>query len=231
MSDRPAGPVLELHDITRSFEQGGRRLDVLQGVNLSINPGELVALLGPSGSGKSTLLHIAGLLDTADGGTLRIAGETCTTMNDEQRTRVRRMKVGFVYQFHHLLPEFTAVENVAMPLRIQGKRRKDAEENARELLTELGLQERLSHRPPQLSGGEQQRVAIARAMAIRPATVLADEPTGNLDSGTAGQVFDMLVRQFKNNGIGALIATHNEELASEMDRIVRLQNGQLLEMG
>ena len=223
-------PVLTLQGIARSFEQGGRRLEVLKNVNLAIIPGELVALLGPSGSGKSTLLHIAGLLDSADGGELHIAGENCSDMKDEQRTRMRRMKVGFVYQFHHLLPEFTAVENVAMPLRIQGLRRRDAEARARALLDALGLQERLTHRPPQLSGGEQQRVAIARAMVNNPATILADEPTGNLDAATAGHVFDMLVRQFKESGIGALIATHNEELAAAMDRTVRLQDGHLVDV-
>ncbi len=219
--------VIELTDLTRSFEQGGERIDVLRGVNLAVQPGEIVALLGPSGSGKSTLLQAVGLLEGGFGGSIRIGGVEAGGLGSDQRTELRRSFVGFVYQFHHLLPDFTALENVVLPQLVAGKERAEAEERAGELLTALGLAERLAHRPSQLSGGEQQRVAVARALANRPALVLADEPTGNLDEKTADKVLAQFLELVRTTGSAALVATHNERLATRMDRVVRLHEGRL----
>jgi lipoprotein-releasing system ATP-binding protein len=222
MSD---GSALTLSGICRSFSQGGAVLRVLKGVSLSITPGEIVALIGPSGSGKSTLLHIAGLLEKADEGEVRIAGQPCGQMSEQARTRIRRAALGFVYQSHYLLPEFSALENVVMPQLIAGRSKRQARERAESLLGDLGLAERLTHRPGRLSGGEQQRVAIARAMANEPAVLLADEPTGNLDPRTAELVFDEMVGLAKRTRLAALVATHNPDLAARMDRTVELRDG------
>lgn len=226
--------VLHLSDIRRSFPQANGRLDVLRGVNAAVKAGELVALVGPSGAGKSTLLQIAGLLEKADGGEIRIAGQVASSLDDAGRTALRRDRIGFVYQFHHLLPEFSALENIVLPQMIAGVARKQAEIRARELLDRVGLAARADHRPAKLSGGEQQRVAIARALANRPALLIADEPTGNLDLHTAEAVFAMfqqLVRGEAAGGarLGALVATHNMELAQRMDRIVEMRDGVLVE--
>ena len=226
MSDVPA---LELIGIERTYHQAGESLRVLKGANLRLMPGELVALVGPSGAGKSTLLHIAGLLERPDGGAVRIAGRDCGRMRDDERTALRRGTVGFVYQFHHLLPEFSAVENVMMPQMIAGRRPVEARRRAEELLTMVGLAERASHRPSRLSGGEQQRVAIVRALANGPAMLLGDEPTGNLDQHTAESVISILVDTVRKVGLGALIATHNLDLARRMDRILVLEDGMLVQ--
>jgi lipoprotein-releasing system ATP-binding protein len=202
----------------------------VRGVDLELAPGEIVGLVGPSGAGKSTLLHIAGLLEQPDAGEVYIGGVDTTQMDDRQRTAVRREQIGFVYQFHHLLPEFTALENVVLPQRVAGLGKHDAEERAGELLTFLGLGERQTHRPGELSGGEQQRVAIARAVANAPRILLADEPTGNLDPDTAEYVFDILLRLVHGTGLAALIATHNLEFAQRMDRRVTLREGRLVEL-
>ncbi|MEY4237724.1 MAG: hypothetical protein RL339_325 [Pseudomonadota bacterium] len=220
-------PVVETRGLTRSFEQGGVRIDVLRGVDLAIQPGEIVALLGPSGSGKSTLLQAVGLLEGGFGGTLRIAGVEAGSLSADDRTDLRRDRIGFVYQFHHLLSDFTAQENVILPQLVAGVSEADAATRAIELLTALGLGERLSHRPSQLSGGEQQRVAVARALANRPALVLADEPTGNLDEATADRVFDEFVSLVRGQTSAALVATHNERLAARMDRVLRLHDGRV----
>ncbi|NQU57344.1 MAG: ABC transporter ATP-binding protein [Rhodospirillales bacterium] len=220
--------VLSLNNIERTFVQGKSRLEVLRGIDLDLKEGEIVALVGPSGAGKSTLLHIAGLLEKPDNGAITIAGEACADMDDDSRTMVRRHHVGFVYQYHHLLPEFSAMENIAIPQIIAGTSRKDARQRAGEMLDWLGLTERASHRPARLSGGEQQRVAIGRALANAPKLLLADEPTGNLDPHTAGEVFDVLIRLARGAGLAALIATHNPDLASRMDRIVKLEDGHLV---
>lgn len=217
--------ILSLQNITRVYTQGEKSLNVLNGLNLEIKRGEIVALVGPSGSGKSTLLQIAGLLDIPTGGMVRMQNTDMTTANDDARTLARRRHIGFVYQFHHLLPEFTALENVAMPQMIAGVSYDIAANRAEALLQELGLESRLHHRPAKLSGGEQQRVAIARALANDPALLLADEPTGNLDPETSAQVFAMLMQSVKQKGLAALVATHNMELAKNMDRVVRLENG------
>lgn len=224
-----SGPVLELRGIARSFSQGTQRLDVLKDANLSLAAGEIAALVGPSGSGKSTLLHIAGLLETPNAGDVIIGGRNCGTLSDRARTAIRRKELGFIYQFHHLLPEFTALENVVLPQRIAGRSRNDARAWAEELLGRLGLGERLDHRPSQLSGGEQQRVAVARALANRPRILLADEPTGNLDPKTAKLVLDELVTLARAEHVAALVATHNLQLAAKMDRALLLQDGRLLE--
>ncbi|MBP2158352.1 MULTISPECIES: ABC transporter ATP-binding protein [Asticcacaulis] len=222
-------PILSLRDLHRDYKVGeGRTLTVLNGVDLDIAAGEFVGLVGPSGSGKSSLLHAVGLLEAAPNARLTIDGQDFHSANEEQRTRARLEKIGFVYQFHHLLPEYTALGNVALPQRILGRGASEAEARARELLTTLGLGERLEHQPAQLSGGEQQRVAIARALANNPRLLLADEPTGNLDPDTSKQVFDALKAIVKAQGVGALIATHNLELARHMDRVVRLENGTLV---
>jgi lipoprotein-releasing system ATP-binding protein len=222
-------PIIALSGLKRSFEQGGQRIDVLRGVDLTIMPGEIVALLGPSGSGKSTLLQAVGLLEGGFEGSISIVGERAETLPSDQRTRLRRENLGFVYQFHHLLPDFDARENVVMPQMILGTSRQEAEARADSLLTSLGLGGRLTHRPSQLSGGEQQRVAVARALANRPALVLADEPTGNLDEATAGSVLDQFLELVRGEGSAALVATHNERLAARMDRVVRLRDGLLNE--
>ena len=219
--------VLEVSGLKRSFRQGGVTIDVLRGVDLEVRAGEIVALLGPSGSGKSTLLQAVGLLEGGFEGSIRIAGEEVAELSDGNRTRVRRDTLGFVYQFHHLLPDFTALENVVIPQLVKGATREEAEERARTLLATLGLAERATHRPSKLSGGEQQRVAVARALANRPALVLADEPTGNLDEATADIVFAEFLRLVRDEGSAALVATHNERIAAKMDRVLRLHEGVL----
>lgn len=218
-------PALVADDIRRSFTQGATRLDVLRGASLSLAGGEIVALVGPSGAGKSTLLHIAGLLERPDGGEVVIGGTPCGKLGDGERTRLRRERLGFIYQFHHLLPEFSALENVVLPQMIAGVGRAAARDRSRELLARLGIEPRADHRPGQLSGGEQQRVAIARAMANRPAVLLADEPTGNLDPATAEAVFDELLGLVRQTGLAALIATHNPLLAERMDRLLEIEDG------
>ena len=219
--------VLQTQGLARSFTQGGQTIEVLRGVDLAVAPGEIVALLGPSGSGKSTLLQAVGLLEGGFEGSIRIAGEEAARLDAHGRTLVRRDRLGFVYQFHHLMPDFTAVENVLLPQLVQGIAREAAAGRATALLTALGLGERLTHRPSQLSGGEQQRVAVARALAGRPALVLADEPTGNLDEHTADAVLAEFLRLVRGEGSAALVATHNERLAARMDRVVRLHEGRL----
>ncbi len=220
-------PVIALRDLTRSFEQGGVRIDVLRGANLEIAPGEIVALLGPSGSGKSTLLQAVGLLEGGFSGQIQLAGTEASDLDAAGRTTLRREHLGFVYQFHHLLPDFNARENVVLPQLLLGTKRKDAEARADELLTALGLEHRLDHRPSQLSGGEQQRVAVARALANRPKLVLADEPTGNLDEKTSDRVLSEFLELVRGQGSSALVATHNERLAARMDRVVRLHEGRI----
>ena len=229
IDDRPdaASLALSLRDVRRRFHQGDVELDVLRGVELDLAVGETRALVGPSGAGKSTLLQIAGLLEHPDSGEVLLAGHRCSKLNDAARTRLRREKLGFVYQFHHLLPEFNARENVVLPQMLAGRSRSEASERAMALLTSLGVGDRASHRPARLSGGEQQRVAIARALANRPAVLLADEPTGNLDEETADGVFDMLVTTIREEGSALLVATHNPELARRTDGIARLQNGRI----
>jgi lipoprotein-releasing system ATP-binding protein len=219
--------VLSVSRLSRSFTQGGARIDVLRGVDLSIDAGEIVALLGPSGSGKSTMLQAIGLLEGGYGGSIRLTGIEVAGEGNDGRTRLRREKLGFVYQFHHLLPDFNAAENVILPQLICGKGPDEAKARAESLLSSLGLAHRLDHKPSQLSGGEQQRVAVARALANRPALVLADEPTGNLDERTADVVLDEFIRLVREQGSAAMIATHNERLAARMDRIVRLHDGKL----
>jgi len=220
-------PILAVAGLTRSFAQGGVTIEVLRGIDLSVGAGEIVALLGPSGSGKSTLLQAVGLLEGGFGGSIRIGGEEAARLDSAGRTRVRRDQLGFVYQFHHLLPDFNAIENVVLPQLIQDRSRKEADDRAAALLTALGLGHRLTHRPSELSGGEQQRVAVARALANRPAMVLADEPTGNLDEATADVVLAEFLRLVRGEGSAALVATHNERMALKMDRVVRLHDGRL----
>ena len=219
--------ILELRALKRSFTQGDITIDVLRGVDAHLKRGEIVALLGPSGSGKSTMLQAVGLLEGGFGGTIRIDGEDVTRFEQGERTKTRREKIGFVYQFHHLLPDFNAIENVVLPQLIRGAGQADAEERAADLLGRLGLGERLHHKPSKLSGGEQQRVAVARALANRPLLVLADEPTGNLDEATADRVFDQFVKLVRDHGSAALVATHNERLAARMDRVLRLHDGHI----
>ncbi len=221
-------PVLGLRGVVRTFAQAGTDLEVLRGVDLEVEAGEIVALVGPSGAGKSTLLHIAGLLETPSTGEVTICGETCNGLGDDGRTRLRRHNIGFVYQYHHLLPEFSALENIVVPQIIAGVARPEAKKRGREFLDWLGLAPRAGHRPGKLSGGEQQRVAIARALANRPRLLLADEPTGNLDPETAADVFSMLLQLARGAGLAALIATHNVDLAARMDRTVRLTEGKLV---
>ena len=221
-------PVLALGGVVRTFQQGRTTLEVLRGVDLELREGEIVALVGPSGSGKSTLLHIAGLLERPDAGEVSICGESSRIFDDDARTRMRRHNIGFVYQYHHLLPEFSALENILIPQIIAGLDRVRARARALELLKWLDLSDRASHRPGRLSGGEQQRVAIARALANAPKLLLADEPTGNLDPGTAGDVFSVLLRLARGAGLAALVATHNPALAARLDRTVRLENGVLV---
>ena len=223
-------PILVLDNLQRTFRQGEREIRVLAGASAELYPGQAVALVGPSGAGKSTLLHAAGLLETPDSGRILINGRDCARMDDEARTRVRRAEMGFVYQFHQLLPEFTALENVMMPLLIQGTVWPAAAARGTELLSMMGLAERLDHRPARLSGGEQQRTAICRALATRPKLLLADEPTGNLDPTTAEHVFQELIGLIEHTGVAALIATHNMALAARMHRVLRLENGLLQEL-
>jgi len=221
--------VLKLENITRRYREGEGQLEIFSGLNLSINRGEIVALVGQSGAGKSSLLHIAGLLEAPTSGEIFIEGQPVSGLPDAERTRIRRDRLGFVYQAHHLLPEFDALENVVLPQMIAGASRADAAKEASRLLTVVGLGQRLTHRPSQLSGGEQQRVAIARALANKPRLLLADEPTGNLDPKTAGGVFDALIQITRAEGLGALIATHNFDLASRMDRAMLLDQGKLVQ--
>jgi lipoprotein-releasing system ATP-binding protein len=227
--DSKTSPVLRLERLERAYTQGNRRIDVLKGASASFLPGETVALLGPSGAGKSTLLHIAGLLERPDAGQVLINGVDCGKLSDNDQTRMRRMEVGFVYQFHHLLPEFSALENVVLPQLIRGLSHSEAGARAKDLLGSLGLEERWDHRPAQLSGGEQQRVAIARAVANGPKLLLADEPTGNLDPPTAERVFEQLLKLVRQSGVAAVVATHNLDLAARMDRTLRLVDGLLVE--
>ena len=219
--------VLELAGLKRSFTQADVTIEVLRGVDANLKRGEIVALLGPSGSGKSTMLQAVGLLEGGFGGTIFIDGEDVTRIEQGERTKTRREKIGFVYQFHHLLPDFTAIENVVLPQLIRGASPAEAEERGADLLGRLGLSERLHHKPSKLSGGEQQRVAVARALANRPLLVLADEPTGNLDEATADRVFDQFVSLVRDHGSAALVATHNERLAARMDRVLRLHEGRI----
>ena len=224
---RDAMPILATSGLKRSFTQADVTIEVLRGVDLAVNPGEIVALLGPSGSGKSTLLQAVGLLEGGFEGSIQLKGEEASELDDEGRTRLRRDLLGFVYQFHHLLPEFNAVENVVLPQLVRGAEMQPARERAEQLLGALGLADRLDHRPSKLSGGEQQRVAVARALANKPPLVLADEPTGNLDEHTADTVFAEFMGLVRGEGTAALVATHNERIAAKMDRIVRLHEGRL----
>ena len=231
MSDAFAVAALRLDAVARTYKEGEGQLEVFRNVNLSVAPGELVALVGPSGAGKSSLLHMAGLLEAPSAGEIVIAGAPASSLSDAERTRIRRDTIGFVYQAHHLLPEFTALENVVIPQLIAGKRRKDAEAEAARLLTMVGLENRMTHRPAQLSGGEQQRVAIARALANKPRLLLADEPTGNLDPRTAAGVFEALIAIVRAEGLAVLVATHNLTLAAKMDRALILDEGRLIDGG
>ncbi len=227
MRPEMARPMLQTRNLCRSFEQGEEVIRVLRGVNLEIAAGEIVALLGPSGSGKSTLLQAVGLLEGGFEGSIIIDGQEVANLDNEERTAVRREKLGFIYQFHHLLPDFNATENVMMPQLIFGVGTAEAQVRSEKLLAELGLGHRLTHKPSKLSGGEQQRVAVARAMANRPKLILADEPTGNLDEKTSDVVFEQFVRLVRHHRSSALVATHNEALARRMDRVVRLHDGVL----
>ena len=217
--------IVELTDVYKSFTQGEHHLEILKGINMTIATSEMVALVGSSGAGKSTLLHIMGLLERAERGDVLMSGIPTKDLNDEKRTKIRRLEIGFVYQSHNLLPEFTALENVIMPQLIAGASNGDAKERAFDLLSKMGLADRVEHRPSELSGGEQQRVAIARGLANRPRLILADEPTGNLDENTGNEVMDILLGLSKDEGISALIATHNNALANRMDRTVTLRDG------
>lgn len=220
--------VLSLRGVQRTYVSGGEELNVLRDINLDLKPGEIVGLIGPSGSGKSTLLHIAGLLEPPDAGAVTLAGIDAVSASDDMLTALRRNYIGFVYQFHHLLPEFDALENVALPRLIHGELRHKAVPEARRLLQALGLGERLTHRPAELSGGEQQRVAIARAFANNPKLILADEPTGNLDPKTSDAVFESFRRAAREEGVAALVATHNIALSERMDRVLTLEHGRLV---
>ena len=219
--------ALSLQSIVRTFPEGDGRLEVLRGCNLTVAAGEKVALIGPSGAGKSTLLQIAGLLESPDSGLVTVGGHDASTMNDAQRTALRSLSIGFVYQFHHLLPEFSARENIILPQMIAGKSKEAAAVRADELLALIGLSDRADHRPAKMSGGEQQRVAIARALANKPALLIADEPTGNLDPRTSDAVFAVLQNIVVHEGLGLLMATHNHDLAARMDRVVEIRDGQL----
>lgn len=223
-------PAIQLQAIERHYVQGDATLDILRGADLAVWAGQSVALIAPSGTGKSTLLHVAGLLEHPDAGEVYINGQPTANLSDGDRTAIRRRDIGFVYQFHHLLPEFTALENVMMPQLIAGLDAREAKERAAQLLNYMKLGERMDHRPNELSGGEQQRVAIARAVANAPLVLLADEPTGNLDPATAAYVFDALEALVRHSGLAALIATHNEELAARMDRRVTLSQGKVVEL-
>ncbi|MGE0750924.1 MAG: ABC transporter ATP-binding protein [Variibacter sp.] len=223
-------PAIFLQGVERHYRQGEATLDILQGAELAVWPGQSVALMAPSGTGKSTLLHVAGLLEHPDGGEVFIGGAATSTLADAERTRIRRNQIGFIYQFHHLLPEFSALENVMLPQMVRGLARKEAAKRAGELLSYLGLKDRLTHRPAELSGGEQQRVAIARAAANAPSILLADEPTGNLDPHTADHVFSTLQQLVQASGLAAIVATHNADLAARMDRRVTLRDGLVVEL-
>ena len=226
--DKSIPPVLALEGIKRSYRQGSGQLDILKDLSLSVSSGEIVALVAPSGAGKSTLLHLAGLLDRPDGGRVLIQGADAGVLTDRDRSRLRGTTIGFVYQFHHLLPEFSALENVILPQMILGVPRPTAAQRAQHLLGLVGLSNRASHRPAQLSGGEQQRTAIARALANEPKLLVADEPTGNLDQRTANEVFSLLLQVVRNQGVAALVATHNTQMAECMDRTLELHNGKLV---
>jgi lipoprotein-releasing system ATP-binding protein len=230
MNEAARVAALTLEDVERRYGRGETTVEVLKGASLELSPGQSVALIAPSGAGKSTLLHLAGLLERPDAGEVKIGGAATSTMSDDSRTALRRTEIGFVYQFHHLLPEFSALENLVLPQMIAGLSRAEAAGRARDLLAYLGLAERESHRPAELSGGEQQRVAIARAVANGPRVLLADEPTGNLDPKTADHVFATLTALVKASGLAALIATHNMDLAARMDRRVTIRDGQVREM-
>jgi lipoprotein-releasing system ATP-binding protein len=229
MSDRPVEPALELRGVVRTYRQAGAPLPVLRGVSLALRPGEIAALVGPSGAGKSTLLHMAGLLERPDQGQVLVGGQDCGRMSDDQRTAMRRAQLGFVYQFHHLLPEFSALENVMLPQMIAGAARTKARARAAELLAMVGLAARADHRPARLSGGEQQRVAIVRALANGPRVLLGDEPTGNLDIHTAEEVMAALMEIVRRTGLATIIATHNLALAQRMDRVLSLEEGVVVE--
>jgi lipoprotein-releasing system ATP-binding protein len=224
-----SSPVLSIRGLERTYQTAAGPLPVLLGVDLDVQPGEIVGLIGPSGSGKSSLLHAAGLLEHPNAGRISVLGADCSNLGERERTRVRLAAIGFVYQFHHLLPEFSALDNVALPMMIAGMSRRAAQDRSRALLTDLGLGDRVHHQPAQLSGGEQQRVAIARALANAPRLLLADEPTGNLDPHTSTAVFDSLYALARSQGVAALVATHNLELASHMDRVFALKDGRLEE--
>jgi lipoprotein-releasing system ATP-binding protein len=224
-----SNPVLSIRGLVRSYVTGAGPLTVLRGADIDVLPGEIVGLVGPSGSGKSSLLHAAGLLERPNAGRITVLGRDCSDLPDRDRTRVRLGTIGFVYQFHHLLPEFSALDNVALPLMIAGKSQRAARQRASVLLGELGLSARLHHQPAQMSGGEQQRVAVARALANSPRLLLADEPTGNLDPATSGAVFENLYALARKTGVAALIATHNLDLARHMDRVFALKDGHLEE--
>jgi lipoprotein-releasing system ATP-binding protein len=226
-STPPAGPVLELRGVRRVFKTGEAAITVLNGIDLALQPGEVVALVGPSGAGKSTLLHVAGLLERPDDGAVLIGGADCASLSDQQRTLLRRSELGFVYQFHHLLPEFSALENVMLPQMIAGVPRSRSRQKATALLASVGLAARAAHRPARLSGGEQQRVAIVRALANDPKILLGDEPTGNLDHATGDDVLQTLLGLVRETGLAALIATHNLDLARRLDRVVALEDGRL----
>jgi lipoprotein-releasing system ATP-binding protein len=229
MSERAGAPALELRGVIRTYKQAGALLPVLRGASLALEPGEIVALVGPSGAGKSTLLHTAGLLERPDGGAVLLGGEDCAGLSDNQRTELRRAQLGFVYQFHHLLPEFSALENVMLPQLIAGVAKRPARARAAELLALVGLSARADHRPARLSGGEQQRVAVVRALANAPRVLLGDEPTGNLDIHTAEDVMGALIAIVRHTGLAALIATHNLDLARRMDRVLSLEDGLIVE--
>ncbi len=226
----PETPVIFLHEVERRYHQGDATLEILKGAELAVWPGQSVALVAPSGAGKSTLLHIAGLLEHADGGEIYLDGQPTAALSDAARTRMRRTSIGFVYQAHHLLPEFSAIENVMLPQMVRGLSKGEARKRARELLSYLGLEARLTHRPAALSGGEQQRVAIARAVANVPRLLLADEPTGNLDPKTSDHVFHALSQLIKASGLTVVLATHNMEIAARMDRRVTIRDGQIVEL-
>jgi lipoprotein-releasing system ATP-binding protein len=226
----PAEMALELIGVERRYQQGAKQLVILDGADFTLRRGETVALVAPSGAGKSTLLHTAGLLERPDAGEVLLSGIPCSGLSDDRRTAIRRNEVGFVYQFHHLLPEFSALENIVLPQLVRGLPRAEAEERARQLLDYMKIGPRADHRPAELSGGEQQRVAIARAVANAPLVLLADEPTGNLDPKTASYVFDAMEALVRHSGLAALIATHNHDLAARMDRRVTLSAGKVVEM-